>query len=70
MYWYWDPPIITSISLFLITISLIDYGIPRICTYMSQPQQWTAANGTHSSFGFSLHSNYNLIFFSPYREKV
>jgi hypothetical protein len=26
-------------------LSLIDYSIPRICTYVSQPQQWTAANG-------------------------
>nr|CAH0110146.1 unnamed protein product [Daphnia galeata] len=44
MYWYWDPPIITSISLFFMILSLIDYSIPRICTYVSQPQQWTAAN--------------------------
>lgn len=43
LYWYWDPPIITSISLFFMLASLIDYIVPRIAMSISHPQHWTAA---------------------------
>ena len=42
-------------------LSLIDYSIPRICTYVSQPQQWTAANGTHA-FCIQLFVSLKLLF--------
>lgn len=64
MYWYWNPPIITSISLFFMMLSLIDYSVPRICSCISQPHQWTASNGIYSSSPFILTwSNDNLIIF-------
>ncbi|EFX88227.1 hypothetical protein DAPPUDRAFT_311771 [Daphnia pulex] len=44
MYWYWNPPIITSVSLFFMMLSLFDYSVPRICSCISQPHQWTALN--------------------------
>ncbi len=63
MYWYWDPPIITSISLFFMIASLIDYGVPRICTYISQPHQWTAVNGLYASLFVSRYFVVILLFF-------
>lgn len=42
--WYLDLSVLTLISLFLLTVTIVDYGFPIISKTIFKPEKWTGSD--------------------------
>lgn len=51
--WYLDLSVLTLISLFLLTVTIVDYGFPIISKTIFKPEKWTGPD--ERKFEIAIH---------------